>query len=335
MESIFGTRGRTIALGILHSVQVPLNAAQVARHGGMTRPAVAAALDELTSLGIVGSSQVGWTRVYWLVRDNAYVEGIVAPAFTAHDEMADLLERDLRDSFASRCVPVVIFGSYARDEQTPESDVDVVLVAADATMAKEVDELALQDADRFYRRWGASRSTFVYDLEHAANLHTTSPALYHEIERDGVLVSGLMPFEWGLTPRSDAVRDVSRSEARSALSLAFELITAAEGEAAAGHWRVVGINAVQGAISAADAALIAVAGVRSASKDHGAAVELLAQNVPGLKTANRRRLSGLLKVKSAISYERRAVTDIEARVMLDQARRFVAWAASIVASALP
>lgn len=134
--------------------------------------------------------------------------------------------------------------------------------------------------------------------------------------------------------RSDAVREVPRTDARKALSLAFELIVAADGAMAVGHWRVAGLSAIHAGICAADAALIASAGIRSASRDHGAVTGLLESAAPTFKMAQRRQLSGLLKEKSAIAYEQRGLKEAEARVMLDQTRRFVDWASGVVGKSL-
>ena len=196
IESIFGTRGRACVLRVLHGVHVPLQAAQVGRSAGLTRPAAAAALDELVRIGLVGSSRVGRSMAYWLIRENIYVERIVEPVFVAIENMGEELESELRDAFASLCVSVVVFGSYARDQQGPDSDVDVVLVAADSDAKHVVEEATLAESSRFYRRWGTALSPLVYDLAYAANLHETSPGLYGDIARDGVVVSGLWPFEW-------------------------------------------------------------------------------------------------------------------------------------------
>ena len=130
--------------------------------------------------------------------------------------------------------------------------------------------------------------------------------------------------------RSDMVREAPRCDAGKALSLARELIVSGDTAMAVGHWRVAGLNAVHAGISAADAALIGAAGVRSASQDHGTVSELLGSRVPEFKIAQKRQLNGLLKVKNAIAYEQRPVTEVEARVMLDQARRFVEWASGVV-----
>ncbi|HEY5467628.1 MAG TPA: nucleotidyltransferase domain-containing protein [Coriobacteriia bacterium] len=196
IESIFGTRSRTRVLRVLHGVSVPLNTAQVARHAGLSQPAASSALAELESIGLVMSNRVGWAKVHWIVRENAYVQRIVDPVFLAQEALGDELERDLRDAFGPLCVSVVVFGSYARDEQEEDSDIDVVLVASDADAKAQVDEAATVQANFFYRRWGASLSPLIYDLAQAAALCRTAPSLFADIERDGVVVSGLWPYEW-------------------------------------------------------------------------------------------------------------------------------------------
>jgi predicted nucleotidyltransferase len=196
IESIFGTRSRTRVLWVLHGVAVPLNAAQVARQAGLSQPGAAAALRELEGLGLVQGSQIGWARAYLLVRENIYVERIVAPAFVAQEAMGDELLGDLKRAFSGRSVAVVLFGSYARDEQRSDSDIDVVLVAADSVTKQELEEISDIEMLRLRRVWGATVATLVYDVAEAADLHQSAPSLYAEIERDAIVVSGMPPREW-------------------------------------------------------------------------------------------------------------------------------------------
>lgn len=110
--------------------------------------------------------------------------------------------------------------------------------------------------------------------------------------------------------------------------------TAAECELAAERWNSSGLNAVHAGICAADAALIATAGIRSSSQDHGAVLALLEANVPEFSAVQRRQLGGLLKVKNLVAYEQRLLTETEARQLVDHANRLTKWAASVVAEQL-
>lgn len=128
--------------------------------------------------------------------------------------------------------------------------------------------------------------------------------------------------------RRDAL-GTERTEARDSLRKAVEMASAAASELANGRWNSAGLNAVHAGICAADAALIASAGVRSGSQDHGAVVALLDERVPTFTAAQRRQLGGLLKMKNLVAYERRLLTESEARQLADQANRLTKWAVTV------
>lgn len=125
-----------------------------------------------------------------------------------------------------------------------------------------------------------------------------------------------------------------RGQAKSALKKAKEMSSAATSELARGHWDAAGLNAVHAGICAADAALIASAGVRSVSQDHGAVVGLLVERVPEFTATQRRQLGGLLKMKNIVAYEQRLLTETEALQLVDQANRLTRWASAVVESHL-
>lgn len=126
------------------------------------------------------------------------------------------------------------------------------------------------------------------------------------------------------------VANVPRGEARAALTKSLEFSEAAQAEATAKRWNAAGLSAIHSAISAADAALIASTGMRSTSQDHGAVVPLLEAQIPEFKTQQRRQLGGLLKKKNQVAYERRLLSEVEAKQLVDQAIRFTRWAEGVV-----
>jgi hypothetical protein len=131
-------------------------------------------------------------------------------------------------------------------------------------------------------------------------------------------------------PRREPTREVPKADARRSLRMAHELVETAEWALGSKRWHAAGLDAIHAGICGADAALIAIAGVRSVSQDHGAVVELLAAHSREFTATQRRQLTGLLKEKNNVAYEQRPLTDVEARRLVDQSRRFVKWAGVIV-----
>ena len=83
------------------------------------------------------------------------------------------------------------------------------------------------------------------------------------------------------------------------------------------HWR-------------SSAAMRATTGTRSTSQDHGAVIPLLEAQIPEFKAQQRRQLGGLLKKKNQVAYERRPLSEVEAKQLVDQAKRFMQWAVGVV-----
>jgi hypothetical protein len=135
-------------------------------------------------------------------------------------------------------------------------------------------------------------------------------------------------------PKRSEFREVPRADARRALAKADELLAVAVSALAGGQWTGAGLSAIHAGISTADAALIASAGIRSVSKDHGAVVVLLDDHAPDFTARERRHLAGLLALKNEVAYEQRLLTQSEARSLVDHARRLVGWAERVVGERL-
>lgn len=196
IESILGSRSRIAVLRVLLGVTVPLNASQIAERTGITRPAVATALDDLAAAGIVQSSSVGRANAHVLVRENVYVRRIIEPAFSGEATIPDDLVEYLRAGFGDLAQSVVLFGSYARGDQDASSDVDVVLVAADADSKTRLERAAYDLMSDFHRRFGTHLSPLIYDRAEAADLGNRAPVLMASLREDGVTVHGLHLWEW-------------------------------------------------------------------------------------------------------------------------------------------
>lgn len=149
IEDLLGSRSRIAVLRVLLGVSVPLNASQIATRTGLTRPAVASVLADLSTIGAVRSSPAGRATIHWLNRDSVYVEHLISPLFEAERRLPEDMLNDLAETFHEHTVSVVLFGSYARGEQAPDSDVDVALVMADGRNASAVESVAADHVTAF------------------------------------------------------------------------------------------------------------------------------------------------------------------------------------------
>ena len=120
-------------------------------------------------------------------------------------------------------------------------------------------------------------------------------------------------------------RPATKQEGQIALQKAQQFADAAHNEFANERWNSAGLNAIHCGISAADAALICAAGIRSTSQDHANVSSLLERNIASFKGNPRTQLVGLLGMKNAVAYEQRLISQSEASRLVTAADRFLTW----------
>jgi len=96
-----------------------------------------------------------------------------------------------------------------------------------------------------------------------------------------------------VVPRRNETRDTPRTDALKYLAKASEFAATASAAPETESWNSAGLSAIHAGVSAADAALVASAGVRSISKDHGSVIILLESRVPEFGAPQKRQLAGL------------------------------------------
>lgn len=91
------------------------------------------------------------------------------------------------------------------------------------------------------------------------------------------------------------------------------------------------------AVSAADAATVALAGERSADADHLRAADLLEHVARAADDARTKagQLRALIKKRNVVEYEARRATAKEARDAVERADRIIEWVRTIVQAARP
>jgi hypothetical protein len=127
-------------------------------------------------------------------------------------------------------------------------------------------------------------------------------------------------------PPADRTRPATKTDARHFLAKASQFLASMEDDLAAERWDAAGLAAIHAGISAGDAVLGYRGGVRSAGRDHRAAVDLLQEVVGDAATEPGRHLKRLVDKKNLVEYEQRRLTQTEVLDLAVHARRFVAWA---------
>lgn len=102
----------------------------------------------------------------------------------------EFVER-VRQQFDGQLVSIVLFGSRARGEAKPDSDMDVLVVmsSADPEVRKRIRYLAVE----VWLEYGVYLSTRVWSQTHWHKLEELQTLLYQNISRDGINLLELSP----------------------------------------------------------------------------------------------------------------------------------------------
>lgn len=102
----------------------------------------------------------------------------------------EFVER-VRQQFDGQLVSIVLFGSRARGEAKPDSDMDVLVVmsSADPGIRKQIRYLAVD----VWLEYGVYLSTRVWSQAHWHKLEELQTLLYQNISRDGINLLELSP----------------------------------------------------------------------------------------------------------------------------------------------
>ncbi|MDP2940674.1 MAG: HEPN domain-containing protein [Candidatus Omnitrophota bacterium] len=115
------------------------------------------------------------------------------------------------------------------------------------------------------------------------------------------------------------------------LKKAEEFLSSAQDSLIKDKWNAAGLNAIHAGISAADALLVALHGIKSTSPKHDDIIKLLSSLMKhkGLEE-NISHLRSLISMKSIVEYDQRLITQSEAVNLSKHSERFLAWVKNIL-----
>jgi predicted nucleotidyltransferase len=136
---LFGSTRRRVLGWLLGHADEPYYLRQIARHTGTAVGAIQRELELLTSAGLLRRTVQG-RQVYFQANREALIFPELQGLFAKTAGLADVL-RDALASLGKQVVVAFVFGSAARGELRPASDIDL-LVVGDATFQDVVGALA-------------------------------------------------------------------------------------------------------------------------------------------------------------------------------------------------
>lgn len=154
LTAIFGSVGNVRVLRALVANPVPQSAPELARWAGLSPQGVRLILDTLTQQKLVKAHGTGRSLLYALDESHPFAGAVVA-LFQEEQQRWERLLAALRDMLARHGTAVRsawLYGSVARAEDTPRSDMDIALLVSSSDVADQVREglMPLEDQQHLH-----------------------------------------------------------------------------------------------------------------------------------------------------------------------------------------
>ncbi|NNN04522.1 MAG: hypothetical protein HKL90_01340 [Elusimicrobia bacterium] len=190
LDDILGSHSRLSVLRVLFS-QDELSGREVARRAGLSPRAASLALTHLVRVGVLRKHSVGSTHQFAINRNRHVVSAALNNLFQEEAGLAGAMGQSvLRIIGREKCLSVAIFGSYARGEARPGSDLDVLVLLGDSSHEEKVRASLQAGAEKFYDLFGVSLAPYVIGTEEFAQRLKRGDKLIKALVRETRVVSG-------------------------------------------------------------------------------------------------------------------------------------------------
>lgn len=196
MNDLLGTRSRVAVLRALLAAGDELTGREVARLAGVNHQSAHDALATFTAAGVAIQVRRGRAFSYRFNTDHALIQGPLEAGIAAERRFWPLLQEELRRGFARRAAAVILFGSAARGQETPGSDVDLLLLARFERQKAGLMAMLDARAPKVRRRFGVTLAGVVYTLDEFRRLIRSGNPLARSILREGRALAGRIPRDF-------------------------------------------------------------------------------------------------------------------------------------------
>jgi predicted nucleotidyltransferase len=203
LDEILGSRAKIRILRALwRSDGDALSGREIARRIGLSHTGVMRALEQLEEQDVVWPSSDPTGTRYRLNRTHQFVNEGLMPLFGIEASLYDRV-RDFVLEAVPDAVSVVIFGSVARGQDAPDSDLDVLVVIPDGSDSLDAGDCI--HGVEFYAKLGKVLVPIIWTRSELADAVERDLPLMGNIKREGIVVFG-EPLMSARSPLAEGVR---------------------------------------------------------------------------------------------------------------------------------
>lgn len=188
MDDILGNRTQIKLLRLLSRTRSAHTGRELARLIDQSHNTTRYALEELERNGLVVKQQAGRSNLYSLDEDNIIFTEILSPAFKLEEDLLREVARIFSDKFGEDLVAAIVFGSVAKGEEHPNSDIDLILVFGDEVDPRDKEDEVAEASLQVAKLFGNQVSPILLKSAEFERKKNTRSGLWKEIAETGLSI---------------------------------------------------------------------------------------------------------------------------------------------------
>jgi predicted nucleotidyltransferase len=188
LDDVFSSPANCALLRALLNTREGMSGRAAARAAGINHQVGSLSIGRLEAAGVIERRGAGRVQLVRLRPDNVLVDELLRPLFRGERALWTRLREELSKGWGKGLLSVVLFGSAARGEAGPDSDVDLLVLVEGSKVS--VRKAADERRSSVLRRYGFRLSPLVFNVDEVRKRLHSGDRLLSNILREGILLGG-------------------------------------------------------------------------------------------------------------------------------------------------
>jgi len=191
LNAVLGAPSHIAVLRSLYTTGVGLTGRQIARSSGVAVQATHDALARLSAANLVRWMHAGRAHVYELNRDHFLFRNGIRPLLEAESGFRSHIRSILKRALSGHVLSAAIFGSVARGEDRPESDLDLIMIVEREKGREKAHDRTSAVSERLHREFGVRLSSMAYGRSEFRQNYLKGKSFFQTVVKDGETLVGM------------------------------------------------------------------------------------------------------------------------------------------------
>lgn len=195
IDQIFGKKSKIKILRFFVLYKKEVTIRELSREIAITPPNVSKVLKELEKEGVIVSKKAGRSILHSLNRNHYLVKNIILPVFIKENQFKKTLAEILKTKLNFPIESIILFGSVARGEEKPKSDIDLLFIISNKSNSADLEDKVLNLNNQIVKNFGNSISPLIIKTSEFKKKIVKNNKLIKSILKEGEVLQGKMISE--------------------------------------------------------------------------------------------------------------------------------------------